>query len=824
MNDTIIKISYAKNRKCMTWRTQTIKWSQMVEKLSHSVATSETLEEFLKMPLEKQGDIKDVGGFVGGSLRDGIRRKSNLEERWLLTLDIDFGKQYTVERIKAVIKNSAVIYSTHKHSPTVPRLRLIMPLSRAVKADEYGAVSRKIAEKIDIELFDPTTYDPVRLMFWGSHPKDQEPIFVHIDEPILNPDEILAEYKDWRDMSEWAVSQQESHKRLIPSNAKQSDPTQKNGVIGAFCRVYSITETIHTFLSDIYKQGISSDRYTYINGSSANGLVIYEDKWAYSNHGTDPASGKLCNAFDLVRIHKYGHLDVNEPLDKATITLPSYKALIDEIQNDEKIKRELSKENQEALNDLKELMNTESNPTSQTVKKLEDPNGWMVKLKRNKWGVIEKSVYNLMLIIKHDNNIKELTRYNVLTESIDLIPNKKLPWKNPLIKNEQFTEEDFAGLFCYISTVYGIDTKDKLNEVIKVDALKRAYHPIKDLIEKETWDGNPRIDTLFIDYLGAEDTEYNRAVARKTLIAAVKRIYEPGCKFDQMTTIVGPQGCGKSTLIRNLGGKYFNDTISDVQGQKAYESLRNSWIVEMGELSAFKKKEREAIKSFISASQDTYRQAFGRYVRTYPRHNIFIGTTNEDDFLKDITGNRRYWIVEVGIQEASKNVHTEMLKEINQIYAEAYHFYKTGETDIYDLGVKVEDVAKDLQKKYLDGAETEEIATFLDLPIPNNWEDLSVKDKRAYLEGGALERQTMLNTYGSKFRDKVMVSDLILEFYRKQIGDPGYKQLKKAVSYSLKQLGWKRQTIRFGEKVVSGFKREVSDFQEIRADEGLLEY
>jgi len=202
-----------------------------------------------------------------------------------------------------------VMYSTHSHSPKAPRLRLVIPLKRAVTSDEYGAVSRRIAADLGIDFFDDTTYEPHRLMYWPSTSSDGEFIFKVLDEEWVDPDEILARYEDWRDSSYWPESSRtkEDRKRLAE---RQGDPKEKPGVVGAFCRTYSIIDVIEKFLSDIYSPCENPNRYTYIPGSSAGGLVIYENgDFAYSHHGTDPISGKLCNAFDLVRLHKFGELD-----------------------------------------------------------------------------------------------------------------------------------------------------------------------------------------------------------------------------------------------------------------------------------------------------------------------------------------------------------------------------------------------------------------------------------------------------------------------------------------------------------------------------------
>lgn len=799
-NDTIINIAYAKNRKSLAWRNQTIKWSQLVDHLKKSKETDETIAEFLKMPKAKQDIIKDVGGFVGGYLEDGIRRNTHIKYRTLLTLDIDYARENSIQQVKDSLDCSMVIYSTHKHTPEHPRLRLVIPLTKATTPDEYQAVARKIASKIDIEIFDPSTFEPARMMYWASHPRDVVPIFEFKDASILNPDLVLAEYENWTDTQEWAHSIAHDIKRITKSNAKQKDPIAKKGIIGAFCRAYSIPEAIATFLSDVYTKGVDSTRYSYTKGSTANGLVVYDDKFAYSNHGTDPASGLLCNAFDLVRIHKWGSLDVGTSSDTPTMSLPSYKQAVATFKSLAKVKRELATDSLEAMqSELKNMIDIDPDKT--------DHKKWLEKLTYSNNGTLQNTLANILLILQNDTKLKGLVRYNQLTKLIDLTPKAK----QELLKgsdSEQLTEFDTAAISHRLSDVWSLEVKNKLDDAIKVDARSRQYHPIKDLIEKDVWDGIPRIDTLLIDYLGAADNSYTRAVTHKTLIAMIKRIYEPGCKYDQVLTLTGKQGCGKSTFAATLGGEYFNESLPDVQGAKAYEALQGAWVVELSEMAPFRKKDREAIKSFISAQSDTYRKAYARYVVTNKRQCIFIGTTNENDFLKDDTGNRRYWIVEVAVNTPVKNVWRDMNTEISQIYAEAYQLYKNGDRNINILSEIDDATAIRNQNKYLSISNVvDELSEFLETEIPATWDDLSKREKQEFLDGGELERVAMLKSYGTSYRDKIRLEDLTFEFYGMRKNHPKYRSQSKVLKAAIEKVGWEYTRIKIKGVPTWGFKK-----------------
>lgn len=261
------------SRNTSVWKNGSITWEGLLDRLQSTTRTSETQGEYRNLSKSKQDDIKDVGGFVGGNLKNGKRKSGYVNSRSLLTLDADFADEDFCENIDMFAEYTYCIYSTHKHTAEKPRLRLIIPLSRDCSAEEYEAVARKIAENIGIDMFDDTTYQPQRLMYWPSTSIDGEYVFKHSENKPLDVDKVLASYNDWKDVSQWPTSSRtaKNKERLLK---KQEDPTAKKGIIGAFCRTYGIHEVIKTFLSDVYSQCGTQDRYTYINGSTAAGLVI----------------------------------------------------------------------------------------------------------------------------------------------------------------------------------------------------------------------------------------------------------------------------------------------------------------------------------------------------------------------------------------------------------------------------------------------------------------------------------------------------------------------------------------------------------------------
>ena len=580
------------NRKTKIWKNTEFTWDEFVKRMSETTRTSETQGEYRNMSKSGQDEIKDVGGFVAGKLKNGTRKSGYVEKRSMLTLDADFADPDFCDTIDMFAEYTYLIYSTHKHTTEKPRLRLIIPLSRDCTADEYEAVTRKIAEGIGIDLFDDTTYQPHRLMYWPSTSIDGEYVFRHSENKLLDVDKVLQEYSDWQDCTQWAFSSRtvKNHERLIK---KQEDPTAKRGVIGGFCRCYDIPKVIETFLPDVYTPCADKDRYTYVNGSTAAGLVLYENgKFAYSNHATDPCSGQLCNSFDLVRIHLFGERDSDIKDGTPTVKLPSYKAMQELAANDKNVRLLMFEERTNSLaEDFSEVI------TEGEAKESKD---WVLKLSINGKGEYESTIDNAKLIISNDAKLKGKLAFN--TFSTRYMALNSLPWDDTKEARE-WTDTDDAGLRHYIEKTYGIKSKASITDAWTLVSQENKFHPVHDYLESLEWDGEKRAESLFIDYLGAEDNPYTRACTRKILAAAVRRIYQPGVKFDNMLVLVGIQGCGKSQIIKRLGKDWFSDTLTTVQGKEAYEQIQGFWIIEIAELSAMRKNEVEAVKQLTAKSQ-----------------------------------------------------------------------------------------------------------------------------------------------------------------------------------------------------------------------------
>ena len=278
-----IGVSRGNSRMSKTWNYEEMELEDFIKENSKTTRTAETTSQYRNLPKKEQDNIKDIGGFVLGELKDGKRKRENLLNRSGLCLDIDYAKAGLIEDIEARFSYKMYFYTTHKHLREKPRYRLIIPLSRRVLPDEYTAIGRMVASEIGIEMFDDTTYDPSRLMYWPSTSIDGEFIFREIGSEFLNPDKVLAKYEDWKDTKSWPVS---SRQGVIRDNLlkEQADPLEKEGLIGGFCRTYTVDEAMEVFLPHIYEKSEIEGRYDYKAATSLAGVVVYSNKFAYSHH------------------------------------------------------------------------------------------------------------------------------------------------------------------------------------------------------------------------------------------------------------------------------------------------------------------------------------------------------------------------------------------------------------------------------------------------------------------------------------------------------------------------------------------------------------
>lgn len=793
--DRQITISAAGSRNATKWPAQRLYLSELYDKLAVPVRSTETLTAYLRMTKPQQDNLKDVGGFVGGTVHDGGRRKGNaIDGRDILTLDLDHipagGTDDVLRRVDS-LSCGYCIYSTRKHAPEAPRLRVILPLDRTVTADEYEPIARKAAQLIGIELCDPSTFEASRLMYWPSCCSDSQYTYTFGDKPFLSADGVLGLYtqagQDWRNVTIWpqVPGIQDPHKRLA---AKQGDPTEKHGVVGAFCRTYNVLSAIEKFLPGIYEPVDNmSDRYTFTGGSTTGGAILYDNgTFIFSHHATDPAGGKLCNAFDLVRHHLFGDKDDEAQPGTPTIRLPSYTAMCELAVKDKSVSALLNKERYEAA--TKDFAGTVSLAENEAA----DVN-WMELLQVSpQSGLPAKSTRNVRIMLEHDPLLKGRIKLNTFTNQ--LLGIAPLPWGIRTEAEGEFEwgEADDAGIRDYTHEVLKFRSSEVVSDAVLLVAQRNTFDPVANYLQSLHWDGVPRVDSLYIDYFGAEDCPYTRAVTRKALVAAVARAIIPGTKFDTMTVVQGTQGIGKTTFFSRLGRGWFSNSVGTFEGKEAAELLRGVWIVEIGELEALSRSDVKLVKQFLSKTEDQYRAAYARRTEKHPRHCVFFGTTNNQEYLRDPTGNRRFWPVDTGVQSPTKNVFKDLTPDtVNQIWAESVVRWQLGEPLILSTELEAEaDLRREIhmERDPLRG----QIEAFLEKPVPEDWFSWDSTRRNMYWNSGVRNDMALVP------RDRVCA----LEIWRECLGE--VRTMPKADAHRINEIlgalpGWERvSTMRFG--------------------------
>lgn len=794
-NNRLLKISMAGSRKATYWPKTDMPWSEFVERLKAPVRSTETIEEYLAYPKNQQDELKDVGGFVGGTFTGDRRKAAYVEGRDLLTLDMDnipAGKTEDILKRIAGLGCAACVYSTRKHTGYAPRLRVIVPLDRTATADEYEPAVRKLAAMTGIEFCDPTTFEASRLMYWPSCSRDSVYVYEFYDKPFCSIDGLLGSYEDWHDITAWPQvpgADAIERRRL----AKQEDPTQKRGIIGAFCRTYSITEAMERFIPGMYEETSVPGRYTYTGGTTAGGAIVYDGNlFLFSHHATDPCSGLLVNAFDMIRLHMYADKDQEAKEGTPVNKLPSFVAMSKLAKTDKTVSDLLTRERfekaQEAfgITDEKESLQLD----------------WISRLTVDGNGKIEKTINNTVLVLEND----PLLKGRIVTDEFAScgLALGALPWDGREEKR-RWKDVDDAGFYRYMETYYNITGREKLDMGLLIVGSQNKINDVKRYLTELKWDGVRRVDTLLTDYLGADDNAYTRAVIRKALCAAVARGITGGVKFDYMPIFTGPQGIGKSTFLSILGKEWFSDSLTTFEGKEAAELIQGTWINEVGELTAMTKQETSAVKQFLSKCEDIYRAAYGRRTDKYPRRCVFFGTSNDTEFLKDATGNRRFWPVDVGVHPARKSVWDDLPREVDQVWAEAYIHWMLGEP-LY-LSKNLEEMAKEQQEDHREASGKEGlIQDFLEHKIPSNWDSLSLSQRQQFWNGNLkMPEDTVMMD-----REKVCAVEIWIECFH---GDP--KFMKRMDSTEINNVllncrGWKRNKAgrRYGPHgIQKGFER-----------------
>lgn len=725
------------------WSNKQYTWGELVQKFSNFIVKDITKQEYADLvqaiangkkedateedklqgtkAARKLTAIKNGACYVGGEIEGSKREDSSIVGRSIAVLDADAVKDAAtflnnVERILG--DYNYLVHSTMSHSSEAPRFRVVIPLDRMVDSDEYRGITRELVKAISPKEIDACSYKPSQLMYYPSKCSDatEEDIVLVVNESFLAENLPVEE---WLAKVPTNIDGRKKKKVI----AAATDPS-KPDYIRAFNIAYPIAEAMEKFIPDAYefeREDGKKQRYRRVGSMDEAGFIIHEDGNATTQHGSDPITlydaemgteaAKNFNAFDMVRIHLFGEKDYGTEVKQVSY-YPSMKAIKELLKKDKKY--------QYVLKQLKE--NELSSDFADTDFDEMMEKDWKAQLDMD-GGVVEYTAKNMELILSK-GEMEGVLATNMFDGSIVLV--KQPPFKlttgetngvevsraNPIILSKQILKR----LSHWVDVTHQIKGRDLIDNAIETIAADNEYHPIQYIIESKPWDGVERAERIIIEFLKADDTPYVRTVTRKFLLAAITRLYKPGTKFDHMLIIKGGQGTGKSSLFDKMAfSKYYTDGVDSIDPKSSGELLGRNWFAEVSELEAFRKPSDEAVKAFITRKTDDYRPAYAPLATKQPRRCVILGTTNRDDFLSDVTGNRRFWIVEAGEVPKEENVNARLNFEgtkeqreyafhyVQQVWAEVLTWYQAGEELL--LGERFEEEVEAAQRKYMKGSD-----------------------------------------------------------------------------------------------------------------------
>jgi predicted P-loop ATPase len=752
------------NRYATSGIIQTLTAQRMFQAFKeNAIRTKETVLEYKAGDGDFRLKCKDKGGFIAGSSENNRRDIKSIQTRNMITLDMDYCPQDIISILKEKQEKTQeldfgfFIYSTHSHTPEKPRLRLIAPLSKTITVEKYEPIARVIANSIGMEFFDATTFQVNRIMYFPSVSIDGEYICEDFGLgllPFLDPDVVLNKYMDYHNIEEFQKPHYIEGLRVdkIESGKTKNSTKTKYRIVNAFNIEYSIIDAIDKFLSHVYVKEKSKGRYSFIGGESKSGLVILNDQYAYSHHATDPAQGKLLNAFDIVRIHMFGKRDTDiteqleyEKYDKSS----SFSAMVDYIRD----------ELPNVMKHMPEMKKIEKHLEEFETGKIEvepysvEAKDWRLTLEftgKKEDRHPKSCARNIKIIFENDEYFKDLFYYDSLKDAIcfDRTPS----WNKEKKKGDLVNDEDDSEIRVYLNSVYTISGKDLIYDSVVHQAHKKRVHPIRTFFANlQDWDGKPRIEEIFCTLYDIVPNAYYREASKSWWVGIIQRIMCPGSKYDMMLVICGEQGVGKSQLGKSIATLYWNGPMTHIDSQPnffgddelpfdkkdAYEQLGGIMIYEMPEFEKYyRKSDASTVKSFLSKTSDKYRKSYGRRVAEYKRQCVFIATTNDLRPLRDRTGNRRFLPFYARLpRNQSRLYETRYWNEEtrNQCFAEAIYYYYKGYNPMSKFSPEATRIWDELNDKAtIENDSLPIVEMYLNNSFPINFFNYNILDMKKY--------------------------------------------------------------------------------------------
>lgn len=691
-------VATAPSRTSKHWKNETLTWDDLVNWVKDPVL-SETKEtgNYILATLDRTTTVHKKGGAPCTNIhRDN---KSVRQRSPILAMDVDHPQEGFEAALELQLQGVRHIWhTTYSSTPDEPRYRLLVAVDRPMAPVEYSEATEALAARIDRASFDDGTFEPARFMFRPGIP-DLHSYDYHIEDGReLSVDTLLDEYA--------ALVLDGSLVRTPKVHKNKRDPFSLPDPAGAFNRAYEDLDLLIEEYELPYDKE-SDDRYRLAGASSEAGFGPIKDAAGlfYSNHAGDPAYGQACSAFDLVRLHRFKDLDDAAAPNTPVNRLPSHAAMCELASEDRRVTEEI-------FNAITEDFDGDDE---------EDEPDWRAGLRISpRTGNMINNINNWLLIRDNDPLFRRV-RLNDMTKSPEWIEGS-LPWGRQVEgKHRDIEETEFTEVLHHVQKVYKIQdgaTKQHVTDLLLTAASRRRYHPIRDYLNQLRWDGTPRLETCLP---GVKPNNYTRWVARKCLIAAVARVFQPGVKWDHSLVLHGGEGLGKSMWIHAMARGHDGKLPTKIDSTDAVRMVHRNWIVVGDEGHALRKSDFEFVKEFLTRTKDEWRNPYDRLIQQYPRMSVIWFTTNDGTFLRNEAGNRRFLVVHCADKADWSTFEPEY---VDQIWAEAMDLYMSGIEQLW-LTQEEEDIAASIRAQY-----TEEdlvrgyVSEYVSRLVPEDWSDM----------------------------------------------------------------------------------------------------
>lgn len=782
--DTTFSITTAPRRDSRHWRQGQVTWEELVAMVTNpadkKACGNYVLGTFAHTTVEHE---------PGQPCTDLHRRKSAVTGRSALTLDVDHPTPDFLDTFMMVWGHAAIVHTTWNSTPDLPRYRIILPTDRTMAPDEYVMAAESVMAQFGHEQFDPGSSEAERYMFKPSAKTKSSYAFEVLEGGPASVADLLGNFE--QDLSDKPMPKPHHRKR---------DPFAIEGVVGLFNRVYEDWDLLIEEYALPYTK-VDDNRYQLEHASSQAGMgpVAGAEGLVYSHHANDPAYGRTCSAFDLVRLHWYGHLDEGAKPNTPVNRLQSHIEMLATAAADPRVvqAQALVEFGADAPPEL-----AGNDDTASLGELLDDGNAWKIGLDREaKNNKVRDTIHNWDLIRDHDPAL-QVIKYNELTGAAEATG--PLPWRTPTPASQLFTETDRWELVYYMERTYGLrPARPVMDSMVDIRASRHTFNPVRDHLQQLVWDGKPRLEECLP---GVRPTEATRLIARKVMVAAVARMMEPGCKWDHTLVLYGEEGLGKSWWIEKMALGYAA-TLGPLDSKDTLLTMRRSWIVTSDEGHALRSSGHEEQKEFLTRNVDFIRAPYGRDTVEYKRHNVIWTTTNDREFLSREEGNRRFLVV-----ECKDHVDFDALtpEYIDQVWAEAMELWRAGEPLYFEQGAQRDLMAAErenfMEEEALDGIVHEYLE---ESRVPSNWFDMSVTGRLRWLE----DRADGFVPEGDMRINKVCSMQIWVEALGRRKGDHTRQDLLIITKALQRQPGWskapgKRQVRGYGSQVV--YLREES--------------